>query len=86
MKMLLALYCPHEPAAVKCMQLHAISPKFAWKVKSITSKSEEIDHIFFMLLLFDIADVADIVDIADVTDVADVAKVVDIINDDCLVQ
>ena len=86
MKMLLALYGSHESAAVKCIQLHAISPKFAWKVKSITSKSEEIDHIFLMLMLFDIADVADIVDVVDVTEVAEVAKVVDIINDDCLVQ
>ena len=83
MKMLLALYGSHEPAAVKCIQLHAISPKFAWKVKSITFKSEEVDHTFLMLLLFDIADVADVVDVA-VN--AEVAKVVDIIDDDWLVQ
>ena len=63
-----------------------ISPKFAWKVKSITFKSEDVDHIFLMLLLFYIADVADVVDAVEVAEVAEVAKVVDIIDDDCLVQ
>ena len=75
-----------KAAAVNCMLMEAFSTTFAWIVKKIAHKFEEISLIFFFKLLLLIVNAADISDPADVADASYVAKVVDNSDDDCLFQ
>ena len=75
-----------KDAAVNCMLMEAFYTTFAWIVKKIAHKFEEISLIFSFKLLLLIVNAADISDPADVADASYVAKVFDNSDDDCLFQ